>query len=392
MYREDFEMLSDDIIYFDNGATTLKPRFMMKEIEDYYNKYTANSHRGSYNNSIIVDAKYEYTRGVVKDFINAEQKEEIIFTSGTTDSLNKIIFGFFDNYLKDGDEVLVTESEHASNILPWFNLKNKRKIAINYIPLDIDYNVTLENIKKVITDKTKAISIAFVTNVIGDIRPIKEIIKYAHEKNIIVLIDGAQAAPHLKIDVRDLDIDFLAFSAHKMCGPTGVGILYGKYELLEKMSPIILGGGMNKNFDYDGNMEYAPIPYCFEAGTPNIAGVIAFAGIIEYLNEIGLDNIHNYELELKKYAIYKLKQNKDIIIHNENSDSAIITFNHKSIDSATLSDYLNYYNICIRSGSHCAKIINNEFKMGDTCRISLYFYNTKEEIDKFCEILSNLYY
>ena len=248
MNREDFKMIESGVIYLDNGATTLKPTILAETISEYYNEYSANAHRGDYDISLKVDSKYEYTRELVKEFINANSEKEVIFTSGTTDSLNKIVFGFFKNYLQSENEIVITRSEHASNVLPWFELSNELNTKVNYIPLTSDYHVTVENLEKVVTNKTKVISIAHITNVIGDIRPIKEIIKFAHDRNILVVVDGAQSVPHLKVDVQDLDIDFLAFSAHKMSGPTGVGVIYGKYNLLQKMKPIIFGGGMNANF------------------------------------------------------------------------------------------------------------------------------------------------
>lgn len=388
MNREDFNILNNNIIYFDNGATSLKPKCIADSISFYYNNYSANAHRGDYDLSLLVDNKYEGTRTIVKEFINARKNKEIIFTSGATDSLNKIIFGYFKNYLKEDDEVLLTKSEHASNILPWFELKDEINIKINYIPLT-NLEVTLDNVKNSITDKTKVISIAHITNVVGDIRPIKEIIEYAHSKNILVIIDGAQSVAHTKIDVQDLDIDFLAFSAHKMLGPTGVGVLYGKEELLNNIKPIIFGGGMNASFQFDGTRVYNEIPSLLEAGTPNIAGVIGFGEAIKYLNNIGMDNIEKYEKDLKKYAINKLKNVNDIIIYNENSESGIITFNIKDIFAQDLAIYLNKYNICVRAGNHCAKILKDELGIKNTCRISLYFYNTKEEIDYLVNILNN---
>ena len=388
MNRDDFNILTKNIIYLDNGATSLKPRCIADSISNYYNNYSANAHRGDYDLSLEVDNKYEGTRTLVKEFINAKKNKEIIFTSGATDSLNKIIFGYFRNYLKENDEVLITKSEHASNVLPWFELKDEINIKINYIPLT-NLEVTLDNVKNSITDKTKVISIAHITNVVGDIRPIKEIIKYAHSKNILVIIDGAQSVAHTKIDVQDLDIDFLAFSAHKMLGPTGVGVLYGKEELLNNIKPIIFGGGMNASFQFDGTRVYNEIPSLLEAGTPNIAGVIGLSEAIKYLNSIGMDNISNYEKDLKKYAVKKLKEVKDIIIYNENSESGIITFNIKDIFAQDLAIYLNKYNICVRAGNHCAKILKDDLGIKNTCRISLYFYNTKEEIDYLVKVLNN---
>ena len=388
MNRDDFNILTKNIIYLDNGATSLKPRCIVDSISNYYNNYSANAHRGDYDLSLEVDNKYEGTRTLVKEFINAKKNKEIIFTSGATDSLNKIIFGYFRNYLKEDDEVLITKSEHASNVLPWFELKDEINIKINYIPLT-NLEVTLDNVKNSITDKTKVISIAHITNVVGDIRPIKEIIKYAHSKNILVIIDGAQSVAHTKIDVQDLDIDFLAFSAHKMLGPTGVGVLYGKEELLNNIKPIIFGGGMNASFQFDGTRVYNEIPSLLEAGTPNIAGVIGLGEAIKYLNSIGMDNISNYEKDLKKYAVKKLKEVNDIIIYNENSESGIITFNIKDIFAQDLAIYLNKYNICVRAGNHCAKILKDDLGIKNTCRISLYFYNTKEEIDYLVKVLNN---
>ncbi len=385
MNREDFLLLNQDILYFDSAATSLKPKVLSETISDYYNNYSANAHRGDYDLSLKVDYEYENTRRLVKEFINARSHKEIVFTSGTTDSLNKIIFGYFKNYLNVDDEVLITKSEHASNILPWFELDNK----VSYIELNDDLTLSLDNVKKAITKNTKVISLAHITNVIGDIRPIKEITEYAHENGILVVIDGAQSVAHMGVDVQDLGIDFLAFSAHKMLGPTGLGILYGKEEVLKNIKPIIVGGGMNSSFDFNGNKTYNELPSLLEAGTQNIAAIIGFGKVIEYLNLIGMDKINKYELELRKYAIEKLSQIDNLIIYNKNSETGIITFNYKNIFSQDLAIYLNRYNICIRAGSHCAKILKDDLKIKNTCRMSLYFYNTKEEIDKLCEILNN---
>ena len=389
MNREDFLMLNKDIIYFDSGATSLKPYILAETISDYYNNYSANSHRGDYDISLKVDTVFENTRKLVKDFINAKDTNQIVFTNNATDSLNKIIFGYFKNYLKKGDEVLITKSEHASNVLPWFELQDEIGIKVNYIPLDIDLKVTMDNVKKSITPNTKVISIAHITNVVGDIRPIEEICKYAHKKGIKVLVDGAQGVPHTKIDVKKIDMDFLVFSAHKMCGPTGVGVIYFKEKYLEEIKPIIVGGGMNSSFEYDGTKVYNNMPHLLEAGTPNIAGIIGFGSTINYLNKIGINKIEKYVNDLRKYAVEKLKEVPNIIIYNENSEGSIITFNMKDIFPQDLAIYLNKYNICIRAGNHCAKILKEEIGAKNTCRISLYFYNTKEEIDKLVKVLNN---
>ena len=389
MNREDFPILKKDIIYFDNGATTLKPKVLCDSLTDYYMNYSANAHRGDYDISLKVDMMYEGTRKLVKEFINANDEKEIIFTSGATDALNKIVFGYFKHYLKDGDEILLNHAEHASNLLPWYELAEQNNLKVNYIPLDNNYGITLDNVKKSITPKTKVISIAHITNVVGDVRDIKEIIKYAHSLGILVVVDGAQSVPHMKIDVKDLDCDFLAFSTHKMCGPTGLGIMYGKEEYLNNTHPIIFGGGMNASFNEDGIRVYKEIPGILEAGTPNIAAVISFGSVIKYLNNIGIEKIQTYEQELKKYAIEKLKDVKDLIIYNENTDSGIVTFNMKDVFAQDLAIYLNKYNICVRAGNHCAKILKNDLKIKNTCRASFYFYNTKEEIDKLVEALNN---
>lgn len=387
MNRDDFNILNSGIIYFDNGATTLKPKILSEAISDYYNNYSSNAHRGDYTLSIKASQKYEETRYLVKDLINARKVSEIAFTSGTTDSINKIVFGYFENVLTRGDEILLTRSEHASNLLPWFELADKLKLKIKYIELDENHEVLLENVEKAISDRTKVISIAHISNVVGDVRPIKEITELAHKNGILVLVDGAQSVPHLKVDVQDLDIDFLVFSAHKMCGPTGVGVLYGKEKLLNDIKPIIFGGGMNADFSTDGTRIYKTMPDRLEAGTPNIAGVIGFGYIIKYLMDIGFDNIHKYEIELKKYLVDRLKEVPEVTIYNVHSKSGIVTINYDGIFPQDLSIYLDKYNICTRAGNHCAKILKEEIHIKNTCRISLYFYNTKEEIDKLVEAL-----
>lgn len=389
MNRDDFNILNSGIIYFDNGATTLKPKVLSEAITDYYNNYSSNAHRGDYSLSIKASSMYEESRKLVCDLINAESEKQIAFTSGTTDSINKIVFGYFEKVLSSGDEVLLTKSEHASNLLPWFELADKKGIIIKYIDLDSNHEVTMDSVKKAISDKTKVISIAHISNVVGDIRPIEEIVKYAHLKGVKVLVDGAQSVPHLKIDVQKIGMDFLAFSAHKMCGPTGVGVIYVDKGILNEVDPIIFGGGMNADFSTDGTRIYKTMPERLEAGTPNIAGVIGFGYVIKYLMGIGFDKIHSYELELKEYAVKKLKENPNIKIYNENSKSGIITINYKNIFPQDLSIYLDKYNICTRAGSHCAKILKDEINIKNTLRISLYFYNSFEEIDKLIDVLKN---
>ena len=389
MNREDFKMLDSEVVYFDNGATTLKPKSVRDEIIKYYDLYTSNIHRGDYKLSLMVDDLYENVRKKVSDYIGAKEASEIVFTSGTTDSLNMIVNGYFRNNLSKDDEVLITVSEHASNILPWFKLQEDIGIKVKYIELDNDYKVTLENVKKSITDKTKVISIAHITNVVGDIRPIKEISKLAHDNNILMVVDAAQSIGHTNINVDDMDIDFMAFSAHKMYGPTGVGVLYGKFDLLDKMMPVNYGGGMNAIFTSDGYVELREIPTRFEAGTPNIEGVLGLGASIDYINNIGIDNISKYEYELKKYLLDRLEEIDNVEVYNKNSEGSIIAFNIKDVFAQDAAVYLDKYNICVRAGNHCAKILNEALKVNNTCRIVLSFYNNKEEIDLFINVLKN---
>lgn len=388
-FKKDFPMMNKGIIYFDNGATTLKPNTVIDEISNYYRNYSANAHRGDYDISRIVDEKYENTRNKVAEFINADSASEIVFTSGATESLNLAIKGFLTNYLKAGDEILTTKAEHASIILPLFDVSKRTGARINYIDLNDDLTVTIENVKKAITKNTKVIALAHITNVIGDIRPIKEITSLAHKLGILVIVDGAQSVPHEKIDVKDLDVDFLAFSAHKMLGPTGVGVLYGKYKYLDKVKPLNVGGGMNASFDSLMNVEYKELPHRLEAGTPNISGVIAFSKAIDYINKLGINNIHKYEVDLKKYMVDKMTKLNNITIYNKDIQNGIVTFNVNDVFSQDVAAYLNKKNVCIRVGSHCAKILSEVLGVKNTCRASLYFYNTKEEVDKFIELLEN---
>jgi len=388
MHRDDFPILKKDIIYFDNGATTMKPQVVIDAVVDYYSNYTANAHRGDYDNSLKVDIKYEEVRTKVKNFINCNSEKEVIFTSGTTDSLNMVIFGYMKYYLKAGDEVLITKAEHASNILPWLELEKELGIKVNYIPLD-DHLVTLENIKQSINDKTKVISLAHVTNVLGDTRPILEIGSLCKENNILFVVDGAQSVPHMKVDVNELNIDFLAFSAHKMLGPTGVGVLYGKEELLEHMKPIKFGGGMNTSFASTKEAEYKSLPSRLEAGTPNIAGVIGMGAAIDYLENIGMDNITKYERNLKEYFLNKVKDIPEIVIYNKNIPGSLVAFNIDGVFSQDTAVYLNHYHICVRAGNHCAKMLKEDILVKNTCRVSFYLYNTEEEIDRLVDVLKN---
>ena len=315
MNREDFPMLNNDIVFFDNGATTLKPKCVIDEMNKYYMEHTSNIHRGDYDAAQKTNELYDNVRNIVGKFVNADPNC-VIYTSGTTMSINMVVFGYMKNHLKKGDEVLLNKAEHASNILPWIKLSNEIGIVIKYVPLNKDFSLSLDNIKKCVTKKTKVISLAHVTNVIGDVRDIKSIGKYCHDNNILFNVDGAQSVPHMKVDFKNSYIDFLSFSGHKMCGPTGVGVLIGKYELLEEMEPIFFGGGMNNFFEEDSSYELKSIPTKFEAGTPPIAEVIGLGEAIKYLMNIGMDKIHEHEVSLKTYLLEKVKDIPNLIIYN----------------------------------------------------------------------------
>lgn len=391
--RKDFPVLKQTmqghpLIYLDSAATSLKPRVVIDAVEQYYENYSVNAGRGEYDLTHAVDQKVIETRKAVAKLINAHP-EEIVFTSGASMSINLVAFGYGMKYLKKGDEILLTQAEHASNVLPWFKVAENTGAIINYIPLDKKGRLTAENLEKVISKKTKVVSVAHVTNVLGYIVDIKEIAKITHKYGAILVCDGAQSVPHLPTDVQDLDVDFLAFSGHKLLGPTGIGVLYGKYDLLKITDPLMTGGGQTSKFDMCGDVAFLVPPMKFEAGTQNIAGIFGLKAAVDYLMEIGLDTIDEYERELKKYAIKKLSALPNIKIYNADSETGIITFNIKGVPSQDAASFFNSYGIAIRSGQHCANVLIDYLGEVATCRASLYFYNTYEEIDKFVEVASH---
>lgn len=388
MNREDFPMLSNNIVYFDNGATTLKPKCVIDKMNEYYINHTSNIHRGDYDAALKTNELYDNVRNIIGKFVNSDPNS-VIYTSGTTMSINMVVFGFMRKYLKKGDEVLLNKAEHASNILPWIKLSEEIGIVIKYIPLNDDYSLSLNNIKKCVTKNTKVISLAHVTNVIGDVRDIHGIGKYCHDNNILFNVDGAQSVPHMKVDFNNSNIDFLSFSGHKMCGPTGVGVLIGKMELLEKMDPIFYGGGMNNYFEEDSSYELKSIPTRFEAGTPPIAEVIGLGEAIKYLMNIGIDKIHEHEISLKNYLIEKVEDIENVIIYNKSSNSGILALNVDGVFAQDLSIFLNKYNICVRAGNHCAKMLKDVMNVKNTVRVSMYFYNNYDDIDRLVEALKN---
>jgi len=388
MNREDFPMLGKDIVYFDNGATTLKPKCVIEVMNKYYLEHTSNIHRGDYDAAVKTNELYDKVREIVASFVNCDSNT-CIFTSGTTMSLNMVVFGYMKKHLKKGDEVLLNKAEHASNILPWIKLSEEIGIVIKYVPLNENHELTLENIEKSITDKTKVISLAHVTNVIGDVRDISKIGEFCHKKGILVNVDGAQSVPHLKVDFKNSNIDFLSFSGHKMCGPTGVGVLIGKRELLEEMDPLMYGGGMNSFFEADGSYELKSVPTKFEAGTPPIAEVIGLGEAIKYLMKVGMDKIHRHEMDLKKYLLNKIKDIPNLIVYNKGTNTGILALNIDGVFAQDSSVYLNHYNIYVRAGNHCAKELKDEINIKNTVRISMYLYNNHDDIDKLVEVLKN---
>ena len=386
MFENKTKMQNHDLVFFDNASTTFKPQCVIDAM-NYYNEHeTSNSGRGDYDTMYQVDQAVLETRKTVAKFIGAET-EEIIFTSGATASLNLAAFGYFENHLSKDDEILITVAEHASNVLPWFKLQEKIGCKVKYIELTKEGRLTLENVEKAITDKTKVISVANVTNVLGFYTDMKPICDLSHNKGILVVCDGAQSVPHTKIDVKELGVDFLAFSGHKMLGPTGIGVLYGRKELLKETEPMILGGGMNESFEMDGSYVLHPFPAKLEAGTQNLQGIFGLKAAIDYIENIGLENISKYESELRQYAISKMKEVEGVTIYNENAEAGIISFNLKGVFAQDLATLLNSKGIAVRSGNHCAKILKNQIKEIATVRASFYFYNTKEEVDAFVEAL-----
>lgn len=383
--RKDFPMIENnpDLVYLDSAATSLKPQCVIDAVVDFYAKHTSNVHRGDYRVAEINDKLYDGTRNLVAELIHCD-KDEVVYTHNVSHSLNQIAFGL-KPMLKKGDTVLITYAEHASNVLPWFALQKEIGINIEYIEADNEANITIDTFKKAMHEGVKVVSVAEVTNVLGSIQPVKEMCEIAHSYGAYMIVDGAQSVPHMKVDVKDLDVDFLGFSAHKMCGPSGVGILYGKKKLLDAMEPVFYGGDMNARFNKDGEMLLKDTPVKFEAGTPNIEGVIGTGAAIQYLLSIGLDNIHEYEKELRAYAIDKLSQLDNIEIINPDNLYGPIDFNAKGVFAQDAAGFLASKNIAVRSGNHCAKILHNIIHTDQSIRASLYFYNTKEEIDRFVE-------
>jgi len=393
--RKDFPMLQNKmmqnhpLVYLDNGATTFKPQSVIDAVTGYYTTTSCNIHRGDYDLSFQISSEYENARKSVAQFLNAEAKE-IVFTSGATASLNQIAYGYGLKHLQKGDVILTTEAEHASSILPWFKVAEQTGAVIEYIELTEKGELSVENVRKALHEKVKVVVFAAVSNVLGFKNPVKEITRLVHEYDAVVVCDGAQWVPHVKTDVKDLDVDFMAFSAHKCCGPTGIGVMYGKYDLLEAMEPVMYGGGANARFDACGNILLKHAPAKFEAGTPAIEAALGLKAAGEYLQKLDMDNIEAYEADLKRYAIEKLKELDHLMIYNAEASTGIIAFNVKDVFAQDAASYLNSQGIAVRAGNHCAKILVQHLKTSETIRASFYFYNTKEDVDRFVEACRNI--
>jgi len=395
--REDFPILKEKVngkplVYLDNSATTQKPTTVIEAICQYYRQYNANIHRGVHYLGIKATEAYEKTRKDVAEFIKAPSTNCIIFTKGTTESINLIAYSWGRKFLKKGDEILLTLMEHHSNIVPWQILSKEKDIKIKFAPLNNDGTLNLNAFKDLLSEKTKLVSITYVSNVLGVINPIKDITELAHKVGALVLLDGAQGVPSIPINVQELDVDFLAFSAHKMLGPTGVGILYGKEELLDIMDPFLGGGEMIKKVTEEYSI-WADIPYKFEGGTQNIAGVIGFGKAIEYLNSLGLESIYKHEKSLVSYALKRLLSVEGITIYGPTTDNHrlnIISFNYKNIHPHDVATILDQEGIAVRAGHHCAQPLHLSLGISASCRASFYLYNTQEEVDKFIEALKRV--
>lgn len=392
--KKDFPLLeNENITYLDSGATTQKPIQVIKAVEEFYQKYNANPHRGAYSLSVEATEQYENTRTKIAKFINARHREEIIFSKNATESLNLIAYSYGMDNLKKDDEVVISIMEHHSNLVPWQKVTKKTGSKLNYMYINDEFELTDEEIENKITDKTKIVGITHVSNVLGTINNVKKIIKYAHKKGAIVIVDASQSIPHMKIDVQDLDADFLVFSGHKMLAPLGIGVLYGKKEILNKMSPFLMGGDMIE-YVYEQDTTFAPLPNKFEAGTQNVEGVIGLGSAIDYIENLGYDKIQEIEKEVLSYAREELSKLDFLDLYitpNENNHSSVISFNIKGVHPHDVASILDTEGVCVRSGNHCAQPLMRFLGIDSTCRASFYIYNTKEDVDKLVSALNKAY-
>ena len=393
-FKDDFPILKNrDISYLDSGATTQKPQCVIDAVENYYKMYNANPHRGAYSLSIEATEVYENTRAKIAKFINAENPEQIIFSKNATESLNLLAYSYGLDNLQPEDEVVLSIMEHHSNLVPWQYVTKKTGSTLKYMYINNEYELTREEIEEKITDKTKIVGITHVSNVLGTINNVKEIIKYAHSKGAIVIVDASQSIPHMRIDVQDLDADFLVFSAHKMLAPLGLGVLYGKKSILDAMRPFIMGGDMIE-YVYEQDTTFAMLPNKFEAGTQNVEAVVGLGTAIDYIEKIGYDKIQEAEKEVVSYAreeLSKLDFVKMYITPNEENHSAVISFNVEGVHPHDVASILDSVSVCVRSGNHCAQPLMRFLNIDSTCRASFYLYNTKEDVDRLVKGLEKTY-
>lgn len=393
-FKKDFPIFENkDIAYLDSGATTQKPTSVLEAIEKFYKNENANPHRGAYGLSIEATEIYENTRDKIAKFINAKHREEIIFSKNASESLNLIAYSYGLDNLKKDDEIVLSIMEHHSNLVPWQMVAKKTESKLNYMYINDNFEISDEEIETKITDKTKIVGITHVSNVLGTINNIEKIIKYAHKKGAIVVVDGSQSIPHMEIDVQKLDADFFVFSGHKMLAPLGIGILYGKKEILNKMNPFLMGGDMIE-YVYEQETTFAPLPNKFEAGTQNVEGVIGLGAAIDYIKNIGYNKIQEIEKEVTSYARQELSKLEYLTLYltpNEEKHSSVISFNIKGVHPHDVASILDSENVCVRSGNHCAQPLLRSMGIDSTCRASFYIYNTKEDVDKLVIALNKAY-
>ncbi|WP_053218752.1 cysteine desulfurase [Virgibacillus senegalensis] len=390
--REQFPILNQEInghplVYLDSSATSQKPVSVIKAVEDYYKQDNSNVHRGVHTLGTRATDKYEGAREKVRNFINASSTKEVIFTRGTTTSINTVAYSYARANLKEGDEIVVTPMEHHSNIIPWQQAAKATGASLKYLPLRPDGTIDIEDVKDTITDNTKIVAVMHVSNVLGTINPIKEITAIAHQHGAVMMVDGAQSVPHMQVDVQDLDCDFYAFSGHKMCAPTGIGVLYGKRELLENMEPVEFGGEMIDFVNlYDST--WKELPWKFEGGTPIIAGAIGLGAAIDFLSDIGMDNIHDHEEKLIAYAMDRMKAFDGLTVYGPDHRAALITFNLTDVHPHDTATVLDAEGIAVRAGHHCAQPLMKWLEVTATARASFYLYNTPEDVDRLVEGLN----
>ena len=393
-FKKDFPIFENrDISYLDSGATSQKPQCVINVVEEFYKKFNANPHRGAYSLSLEATEQYENTREKIAKFINARNKEEIIFSKNASESLNLIAYSYGLSNLKQNDEVVLSIMEHHSNLVPWQFVTKQTNSILKYMYINNEFELSKEEIESKITDKTKVVGITHISNVLGTINNVKEIIKYAHKKGAIVIVDASQSIPHTKVDVQDLDADFLVFSGHKMFAPLGIGVLYGKKELLNKMPPFLMGGDMIE-YVYEQNTTYAPLPNKFEAGTQNVEGVVGLGAAIDYIESIGYETINKVEQEVTEYAVNELSKLNFIEMYvtpNKQNHSSVVSFNVRGVHPHDVASILDVNGVCIRSGNHCAQPLLRYMGMDSTCRASFSIYNTKEDVDKLVDALNKTY-